>query len=83
MDDLCANTAQRLVLDQDDSLAAADRRLIADHLRSSGYRDLVYMHQKSREEPLLWVSDAVAWCHQKGGLWVREVAPLVAEVRVL
>lgn len=83
MDDLCANTAQRLVLDQDESLAAADRRFIADHLRSSGYRDLVYTHQKSREEPLLWVSDAVAWCHQKGGLWIREAAPLVAEVRVL
>ena len=83
MDDVCANSAQRLVLDQDDSLAASDRRLIAGHLRCSGYSDLVYLHQKSREEPLLWVGDAVAWCHQKGGLWVREDAPLVVEIRML
>lgn len=83
MDDLCANFAQRLVLDQDDSLATADRRLIAEHMRTSGYQGLQYRHQKSREEPLLWVSDAVAWCHQKGGLWIKEAAPLVADVRIL
>jgi hypothetical protein len=83
MNDLCVNHAQRLVLDQDDSLAAADRRLISERLRSSNYPDLVYTHQKTREEPLLWVSDAVAWCYQKGGPWIAEASPLVADVRRL
>lgn len=42
-----------------------------------------YVHLKRHEEPLLWVSDAVAWCHQKGGPWIARAAPLVAEVRTL
>lgn len=83
IDDLCAANAGRLVIEQDDSLAQADRRLISTRLRKHGVADLDYVHLKRHEEPLLWVSDAVAWCYQKGGPWIARAAPLVAEVRAL
>jgi hypothetical protein len=83
VDDLCAAEASRLILDQDDSLAAADRKIIAAQLRSNQSAGIEYGHRKRQEEPLLWVSDAVAWCYQKGGPWIDYAAPLVAGVRRL
>jgi hypothetical protein len=29
----------------------------------------------------LWVSDAVAWCFQKGGAWRTAISRIVADVR--
>lgn len=81
LDDLMAAGATKLVLESDESLEQADRRIIAQHLRSRGAGDsLQYMHCRPHEEPLLWVSDAVAWCHQKGGDWIRRAAPLVQDI---
>ena len=81
LDDLLEAGAGKLVLESDESLEQADRRFIAQHLRSHGGGEgLHYMHSKPYEEPLLWVSDAVAWCHQKGGDWIRKAAPLVQEI---
>jgi hypothetical protein len=78
IEDLTVAGARKLVLESDQSLEQADRRVIAQHLKSLGAGDgLQYMHCRPHEEPLLWVSDAVAWCHQKGGDWVRKAAPLV------
>ena len=78
LDDLVAVGGTKLVLETDESLQLADRRLIAQHLKSlPGGEKLQYMHCRAHEEPLLWVSDAVAWCHQKGGEWIRKAAPLV------
>jgi hypothetical protein len=81
LDDLLAAGAMKLVLESDESLEQADRRIIAQHLKShGGEAGLQYMHCKPHEEPLLWVSDAVAWCHQKGGDWIRKAAPLVQDI---
>ncbi|SDP76842.1 hypothetical protein SAMN04487914_13628 [Arthrobacter sp. ok909] len=81
--DLVAAGATRLVLESDESLEQADRRIIAKRLKSLGADDgLRYMHCKPHEEPLLWVGDAVAWCYQKGGDWVRKASPLVQEIIV-
>jgi hypothetical protein len=81
--DLCRAGAGRLVIEQDDSLAAADRRIIGAELRAQGNPGLRYEHMRRHEEPLLWVSDAVAWCYQKGGPWIGLAAPLIGEVRRL
>lgn len=81
LDDLMTAGARKLVLESDESLEQADRRFIAQHLKShGGGAGLQYMHCKPHEEPLLWVSDAVAWCHQKGGDWIRKAAPLVQDI---
>ncbi|MCU6479663.1 DUF3800 domain-containing protein [Arthrobacter sp. A2-55] len=81
LDDLVQSGAGKLVLESDESLEQSDRRTIARHLQRLGAGGgLLYMHRKSHEEPLLWVSDAVAWCHQRGGDWIRKAAPLVQEV---
>ncbi len=67
LDDLVAAGATKLVLKSDESLEQAERRIIAQHLKAHDGEGLQYMHRKPHEEPLLWVSDAVAWCNQKGG----------------
>lgn len=83
LDDLVVAGARKLVLESDESLEQADLRTIARYLRLiDGGRDLQYGHCKPHTEPLLWVSDAVAWCHQRGGDWIRKAAPLVQEVIV-
>ncbi|WP_082092080.1 hypothetical protein [Demequina pelophila] len=75
--------ASELVLERDASLEAADRRTVGGVLRArrapSGF---AYRHASPYDEPLLWVSDAVAWCHQKGGDWSRRAGALV-EGRVI
>jgi len=79
IDDAIALNAERLVLETDDSTMAADRRIIASRLRSAP-STLRYEHLRAREEPLLWVSDAVAWCWQHRD-WRPRVLPLVTQVR--
>ena len=36
-----------------------------------------YRHVTPHEHPLLWVSDAVAWCYSNGGDWIRRVEAIV------
>ena len=68
---------QRLVIELDDSVMAADRRLLASRLRGEE-RAFHYAHLRPSQEPLLWVSDAVAWCWQKRS-WRQRIRPLVAK----
>ena len=41
-------------------------------LQRSRRRDipLRYEHISDADAPILWVSDAVAWCHGRGGEWL-------------
>jgi hypothetical protein len=80
--DLVAARVSKLLIERDESLEQADRRTIATALRVVGYQ-LAYDHVGPKEHAVLWVSDAVAWCHQAGGDWVRRAAPLVGAVRHL
>jgi hypothetical protein len=82
LEDLVGAKAARLILESDESLEKSDRRFIAAQLQSLEGMTLQYAHCKAYQEPLLWVSDAVAWCHQKGGDWLRRAAPLVESVVV-
>ena len=80
--DLAQAGASRLTLERDQSLVAADRRIIRDALVKHDYvTKLNYEHAAPSEHSLLWVSDAVAWCHQAGGDWIRRSRPLVSSVR--
>lgn len=71
-----AGVAQ-LIIERDESLERADRRLIADAIRRAGSPDIQYRHVAPHEHPLLWVSDAVAWCYSNGGDWIRRVDGIV------
>lgn len=76
LEDVVRSEAALLVIERDDSVERDDRRLLADRLR--GLADPPrYQHRTAREEPLLWISDAVAWCAQRDAAWRRRVAPLV------
>lgn len=81
IDDLVTDRASELFIEQDASLLAADRRLIRDQLaRRSALGQLTYRHVAPADYPMLWVSDAVAWCQQAGGDWLRRAEPLVTVV---
>lgn len=73
--------ASELYIERDESIMQIDRRLIAGVLRQEQTSQLGYRHVTPHEYPLLWVSDAVAWCYSNGGDWLRRAEPLV-ETRV-
>lgn len=82
--DLVDSMASRLTLERDDSLVAADRRIIRGALAEKDYLDrLSYQHVAPAEQSVLWVSDAVAWCHQSGGPWTARARPLVQGITKL
>jgi hypothetical protein len=84
VDDLAKMGAQRLVLERDDSVFAADRKIIRDRAEIAGCLDsLVYEHMRAHEEPLLAIPDAAAWCCQKGGDWHDRASLLVSETIIL
>lgn len=81
LDDIVAQQVRQLTIESDASIDAADRRIIAKRLRELDYVDLRYQHRGKKEEPLLWASDAIAWCYNRGGIWKQKIEPLLLEVR--
>ncbi|PXY19966.1 hypothetical protein DI005_18650 [Prauserella sp. PE36] len=79
--DLLDVGARRLVLDSRGHRDVDDKRTLQ---RVLGFRpsktDLTYEHFESTAEPLLWIADAVTWCHGAGGEYRRRVAGIIAEV---
>lgn len=77
--DLAAdNDYTRIILERDASIEQADRRILYREVSSRGLRDSVaYGHMGAHDEPLLWIADAIAWSHAKGGDWRRRVEPMV------
>lgn len=71
-----AGVAQ-LIIERDESLERAERRQIADVIRHAGSSEMQYRHVAPHEYPLLWVSDAVAWCYSNSGDWIRRVDAMV------
>jgi hypothetical protein len=82
VNDALEANARRIVLEQDDSVLTADRRLLTPLIRRANH-EAQFEHVRSRSEPLLWPSDAVAWCWQRGGTWIERSRPLVDVVQVV
>jgi|UPI0008DAB74A hypothetical protein len=80
--DLAAEVrARRIILEMDDSIVATDKRTLYRTLDVRGMRESVsYGHERASAEPLLWIPDAVAWSHAKGGEWKTRAAPLIERV---
>ena len=81
--DLAAVQGTRLVIERDDSLVQSDRAALFQSVRAHSVPDLRYEHPSAHEEPMLWVSDAVAWCYAKGGPWRSRVDPIIEGVTTI
>lgn len=81
--DMLALGGQRLVIERREaSQDERERRLIATAVqRGAAPADLSYVHCRARDEPLLWVSDAVAWAYGAGPQWRSRAEPLIDQVR--
>jgi hypothetical protein len=78
--DIAPAGASLLVLESRDSMNHLDVLVLDAALRKHGCHTLEYRHLSPYEEPLLWVSDAVAWAMGAGGDWRRRAEPIVDEV---
>jgi hypothetical protein len=74
----------RIVLETDDSTVEHDRKLVRAKLRAAGVEDVVGCdHLRSREEQLLAIPDAIAWCFTKGGEWHKLAESLITDIVLL
>jgi hypothetical protein len=73
----------RLVLEQDDSLVASDRRQLYQLVRRAGLTTVEYYHQRGHEEALLALPDLAAWCWVRSEQWRRRIAPVLVAVRTV
>lgn len=76
--DLAKAGVRRLVVERDESLALAERRLLF-HLTRAHAPDLEYVHLRAKEDLLLCLPDAIAWCWSRGGGWRTRVAAYTTE----
>jgi hypothetical protein len=79
--DLAAAGVSRLVLERDDSLVEADRKVLYQLTRENA-PGLTYTHLRAKEDELLWAPDAIAWCWSRGGRWRERVAAYTTEIGV-
>ncbi|MEI7055638.1 hypothetical protein WBG06_07460 [Nocardioides sp. CCNWLW239] len=82
IDDVIKDRTAHVVIERDESLMRADLELIARKLYPMTHKP-TYRLEVPRSEPLLWISDAVCWCYQRGGAWIDAAQPLVVDVRHL
>jgi hypothetical protein len=83
-EDAARGLAQRIVVETDDSVVAADKLIIASRLLAAGRdRQTSFHHMRASEESLLALPDTLAWCYAKDGAWRRRVEPMIKEVIVL
>jgi hypothetical protein len=76
--------AHRLVLDNRESRDVDDERTISRALgRRPSMSGLAYEHADTRNEPLLWVADASAWCYGADGEWRQRISGLMTSVTEL
>jgi hypothetical protein len=79
--DLAVTRAAWLNIEMDESLAAAERKVLAAAVRRHGVEgELQYRHVPKRDEPMLWVADAAAWCWTHTG-WRELISPKIRNVR--
>ncbi len=71
-----------IVLEQDDTLMASDRRVLYAATRQDGCVEAVrYEHSRAGAEHLLSIPDAIAWSWARGGEWRRRIEPVIKAIR--
>lgn len=81
LSDLVPLKCQRLIIEsREANQNARERRQIAAAIREEAAPQMTYDHMRPHEEPLLWVSDAVAWAYGAGGEWRPQVEALVTHI---
>lgn len=74
----------RLVLERDESIVKFDRQvLFRETNRFPDPKKITYEHESASAEPLLWIPDAIAWGHARGGEWKKRIAPLIMGIEYL
>ncbi|TDW97868.1 hypothetical protein [Kribbella sp. VKM Ac-2566] len=78
-----AGSAERLVIERDESTATLDKQVLFRAARRYDCAEsLQYELLAAHADPLLWIPDAVAWSWVKGGEWRDLVAPYSTVIRV-
>ncbi|MDU0294560.1 hypothetical protein [Saccharothrix longispora] len=72
-------SAARLVLESCAHQDVLDRHTLAVLKKKIFHLD--HEHFRPHEDPMLWASDAIAWCYGAGGEWRRRVACLLEDVQ--
>jgi hypothetical protein len=57
--------------------AQQDCHIFEEHRRRNQSHFPIYQHTPSRNEPLLWVPDAIGWCWGRGSHWKQLIGPCV------
>ena len=79
LEDAVDSSISRLVIEDDESLRRRERQQIAHHL--AGFPDqFSYTHANPHDEPPLWISDAIGWCWNRGGVWRKSVTRFIEKV---
>ena len=74
----------KIVFERDESIERADRKFLYGEVRKRGLANVVkYDFKAPHDEPLLWIPDAIAWSHVKGGDWKRRTKLLVDGIEEL
>ncbi len=73
---LVEHRTHRVVIESRANRDAHDRTTLA-HVLAGVTRPFEYVHHLPRDEPGLWLADAVAWSYSAGGSWRQDVSPIV------
>jgi hypothetical protein len=74
--------AIKIVFEMDASFLDFDTKVISECIRRADAKNkLVFIHLPREQEPIMWISDVVAWCVNKPGEFSIRVKPLVASTR--
>ncbi len=70
--------ANKIVFELDETLLDFDSKILREEIHLRGLRtSLVFLHLPRDQEPLLWVSDAIAWSLARGAEFGRKAQRLV------
>lgn len=82
VNDVKASDQTLLVLEQDDSILQWDKRFLYGVVHAAGLAEVLrYEHHRAKNELLLTIPDAIAWCWARGGGWRQRISPAVKTVR--
>jgi len=79
--DATQNGVTKIVLERDASVEQFDRRVLYREIESNRVQGTIqYSHDTAKNEPLLWIPDAIAWSFARGGEWKTRIKPLIINV---